>query len=158
MIAADTLSFARSVAKDLDHAHLQKSDHIKHLSSGKKIVKSGDDVGALSVQMKQSGDLRRMQEVKNTLQNAKSYLQARDSALAAVHTIYDRMGTLATMAMDVTKTDQDREKYETEFQELRIAALEISREKFNGINLFRDKSYTLVNKNAAPKGGKLDLF
>ena len=64
-----------------------------------------------------------MQEVKHTLQNAKSYLQARDSALAAVHTIYDRMGTLATMAMDVTKTDQDREKYETEFQELRTAAL-----------------------------------
>jgi flagellin len=149
MIAADTLSFARSVAKELDYAHIKRSEHVKHLSSGKKIVNSGDDVGALSVQMKQSGNLRRMQEVKHTLQNAKSYLQARDSALAAVHTIYDRMGTLATMAMDITKTDQDREKYETEFQELRTAALEISREKFNGINLFRDKSYTLVNKNAA---------
>ena len=147
MIAADTLSFARSVAKDLDYAHIKRSEHVKHISAGKKIVNSGDDVGALSVQMKQSGNLRRMQEVKHTLQNAKSYLQARDSALAAVHTIYDRMGTLATMAMDVTKTDQDREKYETEFQELRTAALEISREKFNGINLFRDKSYTLVNKN-----------
>jgi flagellin-like hook-associated protein FlgL len=149
MIAADTLSFARSVAKELDYAHIKRSEHVKHISAGKKIVNSGDDVGALSVQMKQSGDLRRMQEVKHTLQNAKSYLQARDSALAAVHTIYDRMGTLATMAMDITKTDQDREKYETEFQELRTAALEISREKFNGINLFRDKSYTLVNKNAA---------
>ena len=147
MIAADTLSFARSVAKDLDYAHIKRSEHVKHISAGKKIVNSGDDVGALSVQMKQSGNLRRMQEVKHTLQNAKSYLQARDSALAAVHTIYDRMGTLATMAMDVTKTDQDREKYETEFQELRTAALEISREKFNGIHLFRDKSYTLVNKN-----------
>ena len=149
MIAADTLSFARSVAKDLDYAHIKRSEHVKHISAGKKIVNSGDDVGALSVQMKQSGDLRRMQEVKHTLQNAKSYLQARDSALAAVHTIYDRMATLATMAMDVTKTDQDREKYETEFQELRTAALEISREKFNGINLFRGKAYTLVNKNGA---------
>ena len=149
MIAADTLSFARSVAKELDYAHIKLSEHVKHISAGKKIVNSGDDVGALSVQMKQSGDLRRMQEVKHTLQNAKSYLQARDSALAAVHTIYDRMGTLATMAMDVTKTDQDREKYETEFQELRTAALEISREKFNGIHLFRDKSYTLVNRNGA---------
>ena len=147
MIAADTLSFARSVAKELDYAHIKRSEHVKHISAGKKIVNSGDDVGALSVQMKQSGDLRRMQEVKHTLQNAKSYLQARDSALAMVHTIYDRMGTLATMAMDVTKTDQDREKYETEFQELRTAALEISREKFNGINLFRGKAYTLINKN-----------
>ena len=148
MIASDTLSFARSVAKDLDYAHLQRSEHVKHLSSGKRIVNSGDDAGALSVQIKQSGELRRLQEVKHTLQNAKSYLQARDSALDAVHKIYDRMGTLATMAMDVTKTDQDREKYETEFQELRTAALEISREKFNGIHLFRDKAYTLVNKNA----------
>ena len=148
MIAADTLSFARSVAKDLDHAHLQKSDHIKHLSSGKKIVNSGDDVGALSVQMKQSG-IRRMQEVKHTLQNAKSYLQARDSALAAVHTIYDRMGTFGYYGNGCDQDRSDREKYETEFQELRTAALEISREKFNGINLFRDKSYTLVNKNAA---------
>ena len=147
MIAADTLSFARSVAKELDHAHLKRSEHIKHISAGKKIVNSGDDVGALSVQMKQSGELRRLQEVKHTLQNAKSYLQARDSALAAVHTIYDRMGTLATMAMDVTKTDQDRDKYKTEFEELRTAALEISREKFNGIHLFRDKSYTLIDKD-----------
>ena len=147
MIAADTLSFARSVAKELDHAHLKRSEHIKHIAAGKKIVNSGDDVGALSVQMKQSGELRRLQNVKNTLQNAKSYLQARDSALAAVHTIYDRMGTLATMAMDLTKTNQDRDKYETEFQELRTAALEISREKFNGIHLFRDKSYTLIDKD-----------
>ena len=147
MIAADTLSFARSLAKELDYAHLKRSEHIKHISAGKKIVNSGDDVGALSVQMKQSGELRRLQEVKHTLQNAKSYLQARDSALAMVHTIYDRMGTLATMAMDLTKTNQDRDKYETEFQELRTAALEISREKFNGIHLFRDKSYTLIDKD-----------
>ena len=146
MIAADTLSFARSVAKELDYAHLQRSEHVKHLSSGKKIVSSGDDAGALSVQIKQSGELRRLQDVKHTLQNAKSYLQARDSALDAVHRIYDRMGTLATMAIDVTKTDQDREKYEIEFQELRTAALEISREKFNGINLFRGKEYNLINK------------
>ena len=146
MIASDTLSFARSVAKDLDYAHIQRSEHAKHLSSGKRIVNSGDDAGALSVQIKQSGELRRLQEVKHTLQNAKSYLQARDSALDAVHKIYDRMGTLATMAMDVTKTDQDREKYEIEFQELRTAALEISREKFNGIHLFRGKEYNLINK------------
>jgi flagellin-like hook-associated protein FlgL len=146
MIASDTLSFARSVAKDLDYAHIQRSEHAKHLSSGKRIVNSGDDAGALSVQIKQSGELRRLQEVKHTLQNAKSYLQARDSALDAVHKIYDRMGTLATMAMDVTKTDQDREKYEIEFQELRTAAMEISREKFNGIHLFRGKEYNLINK------------
>ena len=48
MIASDTLSFARSVAKDLDYAHLKRSEHVKHLSSGKRIVNSGDDAGALS--------------------------------------------------------------------------------------------------------------
>ena len=49
MIAADTLSFARSLAKELDYAHLKRSEHIKHISAGKKIVNSGDDVGALSM-------------------------------------------------------------------------------------------------------------
>jgi flagellin-like hook-associated protein FlgL len=59
------------------------------------------------------------------------------------------MAQLSTMAMDVTKTDFDRENYDKEFQELRETALKISREKFNGINLFRNKAYELINKGVA---------
>ncbi len=62
---------------------------------------------------------KRLKAVNRNLQNAKSYLEVRDSALTSVHKIYDRMAQLSTMAMDVTKNDSDRENYEKEFQELR---------------------------------------
>ena len=108
--------------------------------------KSSDDVGALSNKIVQKSELKRLRLVNTNLQNAKSYLEVRDGALASVHKIYDRMAQLSTMAMDITKSDSDRENYEKEFQELRDTALKISKEKFNGVNLFRDKSYTLINK------------
>jgi len=149
MIVSDAHNFASSLSRNMDKIQREKQMYIEKLSSGVKVEKSTDDAGALSTKIKQASELRRLRTVNSNLQNAKSYLEVRDGALASVHKIYDRMAQLSTMAMDITKNDSDRENYEKEFQELRDTALKISREKFNGINLFRDKSYTLVNKNGA---------
>jgi len=134
------------LAKEIDHAHLKRRLQVEKLSSGKRLKNSSDDVGALSSKIKQSGDLKRLQGVRNIIQNAKSYLEARDGAMQTVHSVYDRMSQLATMSMDITKNQADRDNYESEFQSLREEAIQISREKFNGIALFRDKEYTLVNR------------
>jgi len=149
MIVSDAHNFASRLSRDMEQLQREKQMHIEKLSSGVKVEKSTDDAGALSTKIKQASELKRLRTVNSNLQNAKSYLEVRDAALASVHKIYDRMAQLSTMAMDITKNDSDRENYEKEFQELRDTALKISREKFNGINLFRDKSYTLVNKNGA---------
>ena len=149
MIVSDAHNFASRLSRDMEQLQRERQMHIEKLSSGVKVEKSTDDAGALSTKIKQASVLKRLWTVKSNLQNAKSYLEVRDAALASVHKIYDRMAQLSTMAMDITKNDSDRENYEKEFQELRDTALKISREKFNGINLFRDKSYTLVNKNGA---------
>jgi flagellin len=130
----------------MEQLQREKQMHIEKLSSGLKVEKSTDDAGALSNKIKQASELKRLRAVNSNLQNAKSYLEVRDGALASVHKIYERMAQLSTMAMDITKNDSDRENYEKEFQELRDTALKISREKFNGINLFRNKEYLLVNK------------
>jgi len=149
MIVSDAHNFASRLSRNMEEIQRERQMYIEKLSSGKKVEKSTDDVGALSNKIKQVSEQKRLKAVNRNLQNAKSYLEVRDSALTSVHKIYDRMAQLSTMAMDVTKNDSDRENYEKEFQELRDAALKLSREKFNGINLFRDKSYTLVNKNGA---------
>ena len=149
MIVSDAHNFASRLSRDMEQIQRERQMHIEKLSSGVKVEKSTDDAGALSTKIKQASELKRLRSVNSNLQNAKSYLEVRDGALASVHKIYDRMAQLSTMAMDITKNDSDRENYEKEFQELRDTALKISREKFNGINLFRDKSYTLVNKNGA---------
>ena len=149
MIISDVHNFASRLSRDMEQIQRERQMYIEKLSSGVKVEKSTDDAGALSTKIKQASELKRLRGVNSNLQNAKSYLEVRDGALASVHKIYDRMAQLSTMAMDITKNDSDRENYEKEFQELRDTALKISREKFNGINLFRDKSYTLVNKNGA---------
>ena len=146
MIVSDAHNFASRLSRDMEQLQRERQMHIEKLSSGIKVEKSTDDVGALSTKIKQASELKRLRTVNSNLQNAKSYLEVRDGALSSVHKIYDRMAQLSTMAMDITKNDSDRENYEKEFQELRDTALKISREKFNGINLFRNKEYLLVNK------------
>ena len=143
MIISDAHNFASKLSRDMDKIHQERRAHIEKLSTGLKVNQSPDDVGALSNKIMQASELKRLRSVNENLQNAKSYLEARDGALSTVHKIYDRMAQLSAMAMDITKHDSDRENYEKEFHELRDTALKISREKFNGINLFRDKSYTL---------------
>ena len=149
MIVSDAHNFASRLSRNMEKIQRERQMYIEKLSSGKKVEKSTDDAGALSTKIKQASEQKRLNAVNTNLQNAKSYLEVRDGALASVHKIYDRMAQLSTMAMDVTKNDSDRENYGKEFHELRDSALKLSREKFNGINLFRDKSYTLVNKNGA---------
>ena len=149
MIVSDAHNFASSISRDMEQIQRERKKHIEKLSSGLKVEKSTDDAGALSNKIKRTSELKRLRSVNSNLQNAKSYLKVRDGALSTVNKIYDRMAQLSTMAMDVTKTDFDRENYDKEFQELRETALKISREKFNGINLFRNKAYELINKGVA---------
>ena len=146
MIVSDAHNFASRLSRDMEKIQRERQMHIEKLSSGIKVDKSTDDAGALSKKIKQASELKRLRKINSNLQNAKSYLEVRDGALATVHKIYDRMSQLSTMAMDITKNDSDRENYEKEFQELRDAALKMSREKFNGIDLFRNKEYLLINK------------
>ena len=112
MIVSDTYNFASRISRDLDNIQQIRQHHIEKLSSGRKVEKSSDDVGALSNKIVQESELKRLRRVNANLQNAKSYLEVRDVALASVHKIYDRMAQLSAMAMDITKSDFDRENYE----------------------------------------------
>ena len=132
------------IAREMDHVHLQKKTHIEKLSSGKRILSGKDDAGGLSQAMKHRGAAMRAEKVSVYLQNTLSYTQVQDGALTTVGKIYSRMAQLATLAMDVSKSDLDRDNYEKEFQELREQTLEISTEEFNGQALFRNKSYAVV--------------
>ena len=144
MIASDTNYFAAKIAREMDSIMRSKQLYINKLSSGKRVEKSTDDAGALGAKMKYSSEIRRMRGVNQNLQNALSYTQAQESALKVVDRIYGRMSQLATMALDVTKSDSDRENYDKEFQELRDQVLEIDLQEFNQKALFRNTKYGIT--------------
>jgi flagellin-like hook-associated protein FlgL len=129
----------------MDKIHQERQAHIEKLSTGLKVNQSPDDVGALSNKIKQTSELKRLRGVTQGLQNALSYTQVQTGALNNVNRIYGRMSQLAAMAMDITKSDLDRENYNKEFQELREHILQIDNEQFNGQDLFRNTKYAVIN-------------
>ena len=48
MIVSDTYNFASRISRDLDNIQQIRQHHIEKLSSGRKVEKSSDDIGALS--------------------------------------------------------------------------------------------------------------
>lgn len=148
MIVSDAHNFASRLSRDMEQLQREKQMHIEKLSSGVKVEKSTDDAGAFSNKIKQASELKRQRAVTQGLQNALSYTQVQTGALNNVNRIYDRMAQLATMAMDISKSDSDRENYNKEFQELREHVLQIDIEQFNGQDLFRNTKYAVINTGA----------
>lgn len=113
---------------------LQKS--LNRLSSGSKIVTPSDDAGGLAVATKLTAAARRQGAVNTNIGNAISFLQTQDGVLKVVGKILDRMGELATLYMDATKSTSDKANYGTEFTALGNELSKLGAENFNGIALF----------------------
>ena len=130
-------NFAATVASNnlaASNQALQKS--LNRLSSGSKIVSPADDAGGLAVSMKLSATARRQGAVNINLSNATSYLQTQDGALKVTAKVLERIGELRMLNDDVTKTDNDKANYNTEFLALQSQLTAISGEAFNGVTLF----------------------
>jgi flagellin-like hook-associated protein FlgL len=118
--------------------NLQRS--LNRLSSGSRINSSYDDAGGLAVSMKMSAAIRRAESYAANIQNARSFLQTQDGALAQLGKLLERMSELKALAHDVTKNGGDVSNYETEYVQLQRQFTATTVEKFNGINLFSPTS------------------
>ena len=115
--------------------NLQES--IKRLASGKKISGPGDDPGNLAVSMKLNAQLSRISGLKNSVQNAISFLEVQDGALQNAGNILERMTELKTLAaQDPIKSAQDVINYNSEFKDLQSQLYAVSQSQFNGVSLF----------------------
>jgi flagellin len=115
---------------------LQKS--LDRLSSGKRITQPSDDAGGLAVAMKMQGSIDGLRGAANNVANALSFLQVQDGILDSAGKIVARMGELQSLSTDVLKNDGDIDNYEAEFNDLRGQLYEMTKSKFNGVNLFGD--------------------
>jgi len=152
-LVINTNTIANTVRNTLtmNQANLQKS--LARLSSGSKIVHPTDDAGGLSVATKLEATLNRNARTQQNVQNAISFLQVQDGALAQVSSILDRMSELKVMSLDPTKNSSDLANYDTEFTQLQSQLSNIKSEDFNGIGLFNPSNnltvYTTESGNGA---------
>ena len=119
--------------------NLQRS--LDRLSSGSRINNAIDDAGGLAVSMKLSASVRRTDGTIANVNNAISFLQTQDGALAVADKLLNRMSELTSLAMDVTKNPDDIDLYQTELESLQAQLHGMLDEEFNDQKIF----------NSAPK-------
>jgi flagellin len=121
---------------------LQKS--LKRLSTGSRIASIADDAGGSAVASKFSAQVTRLNASRANVGNMISFSQTQDGYMEKVAGALERMGELAMLATDETKSDTDRGLYEKEFDELQDFITDIGDKTFNGTSLFSSTSLSVA--------------
>jgi flagellin len=135
---------AESTARILSDSAAKQSKSLMRLSSGKKIISPADNAVGLAVSIRFDAQAMRIGAARSNLGNSVSFNQTQDGYLAKVGTALDRMGSLATLSMDETKTDSDRSLYNQEFMKLGAYVSDLGKKEFNGISLFDGTAFNVT--------------
>lgn len=152
----NTNTSAQISANNLEQSQAMLTKSLARLSSGSKIVNPSDDAAGLAVSSRLDAQLQRLSAAKANVGNAISFIQTQDGYLKKVAKALDRMSELSILAQDATKTDPDRELYDSEFQQLASYLTSLSTKDFNGVTLFSAASLDVVTDsegNTFPMAG-----
>lgn len=127
---------AQSSARLLSESSGMLSKSLARLSSGSKLASPDDDVAGTAVSLRFDAQISRIKATSSNVANAVSFAQTQDGFLKKVTKALDRMGELAVLSQDVTKTDADRDLYNAEFTTLGAYVDDVATKEFNGVALF----------------------
>ncbi len=105
-------------ARNLNRSQEMLGRSLNRLSSGSKIVNPSDDAAGLAVSEKMDAQSLRVNAAVTNTQNAISYVQTADSFMGNMNGVLDRLGQLASLSHDSTKSATDISLYQQEFQSL----------------------------------------
>tara|TARA_B100001939_G_scaffold208618_1_gene179395 strand:- start:438 stop:1907 length:1470 start_codon:yes stop_codon:yes gene_type:complete len=121
------------------------NESVARLSSGSRIINPADDAAGLAVTTKFTTKTHRIDAVRNSLANTLSFVQTADGYLQKVAKALTRMGELAALAKDGTKTDTDLANYNLEFQELKEFVRDMQDRSMNGQSLLKGGNISVLN-------------
>lgn len=127
---------ASNAARLLNDSSVKLSKSLSRLSSGSRIISPEDDAGGMAVSIRFDAQINRIKAASSNVSNAVAYSQTQDGFLGRVASALDRMSELSTLSQDITKSDSDRAKYNTEFSTLKDYIGNIASKNFNGVSLF----------------------
>ncbi len=130
---------AQQTANHLNTSQLQLARSLARLSSGSKIIVPSDDAAGLAVSSRLNSQIKRLDSALNNVVNAVSFTQTQDGFMKTIDKAFRRMGELAMLAQDTTKSDEDRALYNQEFEQLKSYVGETAKQDFNGVSLFAGK-------------------
>jgi flagellin len=110
---------------------------LEKLSSGYRINRAGDDASGLAISEKMKAQISGLEQASANSQDGISLVQTAEGALTEVHSMLNRMVSLATKSASGTIQNQvDRDSIQTEVDALKSEISRVSKStNFNGINL-----------------------
>ena len=128
--------------------------HVKKATESMKRIGSGstlspvDDAGGVVVANRLETQTSRVNAARSNVANSLSKIQTADGYLENVTNALQRMGELAAMAMDNTKSATDKKNYNTEFQALKAYIRDVATRQMNGQNLFDGSSQSVIKDDS----------
>ena len=151
----NTNTSAQSSARLLSESSNKLAKSLARLSSGSKIISPEDDAAGAAVSLRFDAQVNRIKAANSNVGNAISFSQTQDGFLQKVGKALDRMSELSILAQDVTKTDDDRTLYNSEFQTLGGYISNIASKDFNGVSLFSGSALSVTTDG---EGGANSTF
>ncbi|ONI44650.1 hypothetical protein AN641_06595 [Candidatus Epulonipiscioides gigas] len=109
---------ALNIVNILSKNNLTLTSSMEKLSSGLKIGKSKDDPAGMAISLKMRAQIDSLEQANKNSTDAIALIQTAEGALDSSHAITKRMRELAIQSGNDTLTDLDREKIQTEVDEL----------------------------------------
>lgn len=127
---------ALNTHRQLNTAGAGQAKSMEKLASGLRINKAGDDAAGLAISEKMRGQIRGLDQASRNSQDAISLIQTGEGALNETHDILQRMRELAVQSASDTNTNDDRQKIQSEVDQLAKEITRISNDtEFNNQNL-----------------------
>ena len=135
---------AQRTANNLNVSQTNLAKSLSRLSSGSRIVNPSDDAAGLAVSSRLRAQIKRLDSALSNVINAVSFTQTQDGFMKTVDKAFRRMGELAMLARDETKSSQDRALYDQEFQQLKDYVIDSTAKEFNSVPLFDGNSIAVT--------------
>jgi flagellin len=128
----------------LNESHSLLARSLARLSSGEKIVNPKDDAAGLAVSSRMKGQISRVESALSNVSNGVSWSQTQDGFMKTLEGAFRRMGELAMLSLDATKSNDDRELYQSEFEQLQSFVTATAAKEFNGVSLFNSTALSVT--------------
>ncbi|KTE92020.1 hypothetical protein AT727_03535 [Desulfitobacterium hafniense] len=138
--------------RQLSANNTSTSKSLEKLSSGLRINRAGDDAAGLAISEKMRSQIRGLDQANRNAQDGISLIQTAEGALQETHSMLQRMKELAVQAANGTNTADDRDKIQSEINELTSEINKIGNTtEFNTMKLLNGGSASAAAAGPMPK-------
>lgn len=138
--------------RQLSANNASTSKSLEKLSSGLRINRAGDDAAGLAISEKMRSQIRGLDQANRNAQDGISLIQTAEGALQETHSMLQRMKELAVQAANGTNTADDRDKIQSEINELTSEINKIGNTtEFNTMKLLNGGSASAAAAGPIPK-------